>query len=595
MAAKRKPDPDANGLALCQAAYRAAIKDNLSPPTVLTLNQWSEKHGVLSIETSAETGRFRPYAYQVGLADAFTDPAVEIITMMKASRVGFTKVLDHAVGYYLQADPSPILLVQPRVEDAEDYSKTEITPLLRDVEVLSEIAGDPKAKTTGQTIRKKLMSNGASLTIVGANSPGGFRRITARIVLFDEVDGYPVGGAGDEGDQISLGTKRAQTFWNRKIALGSTPTIKGISRVETSYEESDQRHFYVPCPHCGEFQTLEWGGREEAFGLKWPRDEQGRHKPELAYYVCRANGCIIDEGDKPEMIAAGEWRATKPFAGHAGFHLSALYSPHVNAAWGKLAQEWLEVKGDTLRRQTFINTTLGLPYEDRGEGALNEQTLLKRREIWAGEVPPQVGLLTAGVDVQDDRVEIEIIGWGRDEESWSIHHEVIEGDTQEPMVWVLVDEFLKRKWHRADGREFELGAVCIDSGGHATEKVYQFAKARLGRRIWAIKGEAARGGRRSPVWPVKRPTARNKAAFRPVIIGVNAAKDTIRSRLHLTKPGPGYMHYPLDRDVNYFAQMVSERQVTKTFGGQRFRVWELAPGRANEALDMRVYLSLIHI
>jgi len=588
VAPRKQPDPDPDGLAQCDTAFLSAQYDNLRPPPTLTLNQWSERHGVLSLETSAETGRFRAYGYQVGLADAFTDPTIDTITMMKAARVGFTKVLDHAVGYFLSQDPSPILIVQPRVEDAEDYSKTEIVPMLRDIAPLAAIAGDPKAKQTGQTILKKTMLNGASLTLVGANSPGGFRRITVRIVLFDEVDGYPP-GAGSEGDQISLGIKRSQTFWNRKIALGSTPTIQGLSRIEQSWNESDQRRYFVPCPHCGEMQTLEWGGPTETYGLKWPKDENGQYHPEQAYYVCRANGCIIEEIDKPDMVAKGEWRAARPCQGHAGFQLSALYSPHVNASWAKLAAEWLEAKGDPKRRQTFINTTLGLPYEDRGDNALNEANLLKRREVWAGEVPPRVALLTAGVDVQDDRVEIEVIGWGADEESWSIAHEVIEGDTQEQMVWRLVDEYLKRKFVRADGREFEIMATCVDSGGHATQQVYTFCKARLGRRIWAIKGESARGGARSPVWPVKRPSARNKQAFRPIIVGVNAAKDTIRSRLHVTEPGPGYMHFQVDRDINYFAQLVSERLVTKVLSGQRFRVWELSPGRANEALDMRVY------
>lgn len=523
------------------------------------------------------------------MMDAITDPAVSMVTVMKGARVGYTKVLDHAVGYYLHQDPSPILVVQPRVEDAEDYSKTEIAPMLRDVPVLAEIAGDPKAKDGSQTILKKTLQNGSSLTLVGANSPGGFRRITARIVLFDEVDGYPVGGAGSEGDQIALGIKRSETFWNRKVVLGSTPTVKGLSRIEKSWQQSDQRRFYVPCPHCGEMQYLEWGGQDAPHGIKWRKDAEGHHLPETAFYVCRHNGCIIEEVDKPGMIAAGEWRASAPFKGHAGFHIWAGYSLHANASWANLAAEWLEVKADPLRRQTFINLVLGEPYEDRGDKALSETRLLQRREVWPGEVPPQAAVLTAGADVQDDRVEIEVVGWGADEESWSIAHEMIEGDPQEPALWEAVDAFLKRKWHRADGREFEIMAACIDSGGHATQAVYSFAKARLGRRIWAIKGESARGGARSPVWPTKRPSSRNKASFRPVIIGVNAAKDSIRARLHLEEPGPGCMHFPADRDANYFAQLVSERSVTKSFRGQRYRVWELPPGRANEALDMRVY------
>ncbi|MBH3002300.1 phage terminase large subunit family protein [Serratia marcescens] len=569
-------------------------RSDVRPPEPLSLSEWANKYAVLSKETSAQTGRFRSFAYQDGMMDAITDPAVTQVSVMKSARVGYTKILDHVVGYYLAHDPSPILIVQPRVEDAEDYSKTEIAPMLRDTPVLAEICGDPKAKDSNQTILKKTFANGANLTLVGANSPGGFRRITCRIILFDEVDGYPSGGAGVEGDQIALGIKRSETFWNRKIALGSTPTVKGTSRIEKAYEESDQRRYYVPCPHCGEFQVLEWGGPETPYGIKWDKDENGEGIPESAYYVCRHNGCVIHHNEKSGMVKRGEWRATKQFKGHAGFHIWAGYSLFPNAAWKYLVAEWLRVKNDPLMRQTFINLVLGEPYEDRGEKALSEKRLLERCEVYAAEVPDGVAVLTAGIDTQDGRFEIEVTGWGRNEESWSIAFDVIEGDLETNEPWQRLDAYLKQVWRRADGRGFTIMAACMDSGGHHTQKVYEFAKERLGRRIWAIKGESARGGKRSPVWPTKKPTSKSKASFKPIIIGVNAAKDTIRGRLHIDPPAPGepaasYMHFPADRDLNYFSQLLAERSVLKVSGGQRYRVWEQLPGRANEALDCRVY------
>lgn len=569
-------------------------RSDVRPPEPLSLSEWANKYAVLSKETSAQTGRFRSFAYQDGMMDAITDPAVTQVSVMKSARVGYTKILDHVVGYYLAHDPSPILIVQPRVEDAEDYSKTEIAPMLRDTPVLAEICGDPKAKDSNQTILKKTFANGANLTLVGANSPGGFRRITCRIILFDEVDGYPSGGAGVEGDQIALGIKRSETFWNRKIALGSTPTVKGTSRIEKAFEESDQRRYYVPCPHCGEFQVLEWGGPETPYGIKWDKDENGEGIPESAYYVCRHNGCVIHHNEKSGMVKRGEWRATKPFKGHAGFHIWAGYSLFPNAAWKYLVAEWLRVKNDPLMRQTFINLVLGEPYEDRGEKALSEKRLLERCEVYAAEVPDGVVVLTAGIDTQDGRFEIEVTGWGRNEESWSIAFDVIEGDLETNEPWQRLDAYLKQVWRRADGRGFTIMAACMDSGGHHTQKVYEFAKERLGRRIWAIKGESARGGKRSPVWPTKKPTSKSKASFKPIIIGVNAAKDTIRGRLHIDPPAPGepaasYMHFPADRDLNYFSQLLAERSVLKVSGGQRYRVWEQLPGRANEALDCRVY------
>ncbi|EUK17487.1 phage terminase large subunit family protein [Commensalibacter papalotli (ex Servin-Garciduenas et al. 2014)] len=566
-------------------ALNKAQKLNLSPPPVLSLSQWAAQYAYLSKETSAQTGRFEAYAYQVGMMDAITDPRVEKVSVMKSARVGYTKIIDHVVGYYLHQDPSPILVVQPRVEDAEDYSKSEIAPMLRDTAVLSEIAPDPKTRTGENTLLKKTMKNGASIALVGANSPGGFRRITVRIVLFDEVDGYPVGGAGSEGDQIALGTKRSETFWNRKIVAGSTPTIKGLSRIEKLYQEGDQRKFYVPCPQCGEFQILEWGGKDVAHGVKWDKDEQGNALPETAHYVCKHNGCIIEEQDKPDLIKGGEWRASAPFKGHASFHINSLYSLMPNARWSLLVAEFLRVKSDPIELQTFVNTTLGETFEDRGEGALSELTLARRAEVWAGEVPDGVVLLTAAGDTQDDRVELEIVGWGRNEERWSIAHVVIDGDPDSPALWQEVDTILKRQWYRADGHAFSIAAVCIDSGGHHTQRVYEFCKARLGRRIWAIKGGSEQGGQRSPVWPSKRPTRKSKG-FRPYIIGVNAAKDIIRSRLKIEQPPPdtacpGYMHYPQDRDINFFAQLVSERSVRKRIGGKDVRVWEQTP-RARE-------------
>lgn len=561
----------------------------LKPPDKLSVSAWSTRHMVLSADYAASTGRFHAFPYQTGIMDAMTDPRNKSVVVMKSARVGYSQCLNNALAYYLHHEPSPILLVQPRNSDAEDHSKRWIAPMIRDVEVLSKIAGDPKSKTSAQTILTKQFSNGSSLKLIGADSPGGFRRITARIVLFDEVDGYPTGGAGSEGDQIALGTKRAETFWNRVIVVGSTPTIKGLSRIEKEWLTTDQRRFHVPCPHCGGMQVLEWGGPDTPYGIKWDKDEKGKGLPESVYYVCKENGCIIQDTDKPEMVRQGQWIATAPFNGHAGFHIWAGYSLFPNASWQNLVAEWLRVKDDPLLRQTFINLVLGEPFEDRGEKALNENKLVARCEVWPAEVPYGIGVITIGVDTQDYRFECETVGWGANEESWSIDHEVIEGDMETPDPWNRLDAYLKKIWRRADGRGFEAMAVCVDSGGHHTQKVYDFCKARLGRRIWAIKGESAIGGKRSPVWPTKKPSSRTKATFRPIILGVNAAKDSIRSRLHIEKHGPGYMHFPADRDINYFAQLTSERSARKYSGGQYYRVWELPSGRANEALDCRVY------
>lgn len=569
---------------------RASFAEALKPPPFLSVSKWSEQYMVLSADYSASTGRFKAYPYQNGIMDAMTDTKNKTIVVMKSARVGYTQILNNAFGYFIHYQPSPILIVQPRNGDAEDHSKGVIAPMLRDVPVLAKLGGDAKSKDSNQTILAKKFNNGSSVKLIGADSPGGFRRVTVRVVMFDEIDGYPIGGAGAEGDQISLGKKRAETYWNSVIVLGSTPTNKGDSRIEKAWQNSDMRRYFVPCPHCQELQVLEWGGKETPHGIKWKRDEQGEYIEDSAFYSC-INGCEITEDHKGWMIQNGVWQATAPFKGHAGFHIWTGYSLLPKAGWSRLVEEWLNVHKDPLQRKTFFNLVLGEPFDDLGESILPEGQLLERCESWVDEVPDGVGVLTAGIDFQYDRCEIEVVGWGRFEESWSIAYETIYGEIDDPKYWDKIDSYLKKRFRRGDGRPFTIAAACLDSGGQEghTQKVYDFCKERLARRVWAIKGESARNGKRSPVWPTKKPTSRTKKTFKPIILGVNSAKDQIRRRLHLDVAGPGYMHFPSDRDLGYFQQLLAERLMTKKIGADTYRVWELPAGKANEALDCRVY------
>lgn len=371
---------------------RTAREEALKPPPSLTVSQWANKYAFLSAEASADAGQFTSFAYQNGIMDAVSDPTVSKISVQKSARVGFTRILDNIIGYFIHQDPSPMLVVQPTEADANDYSETEIAPMLRDTPVLAEIVGDMNARDSGQKVGKRRFKNGASVTFIGANSPNGFRRITVRVVAFDEVDGYPPGGAGDDGDQIALGTKRTETFWNSKIVMGSTPTLQGVSRIEKAYEESDQRRYYVPCPHCEAMQVLKWEN------LKWERSESGEHLPETAHFRCEANGCRIEEHHKKRMIDSGEWIAERPFKGHAGFHVWTAYSLFPKAAWAFLVKEWLEVYKDPNRRKTFVNTTLGLPYKEAIE--VTDPDLLKQRaEPYNWEtLPSDARLITFGAD-----------------------------------------------------------------------------------------------------------------------------------------------------------------------------------------------------
>jgi len=523
--------------------------------------------------------------------DAVTDPTVRQVTVMKSARVGYTKLLDHMVGYFIHQDPAPMLIVQPKEADARDYSATEIAPMLRDTPVLAEIAGDLGARASQQKIDKRVFRNGASVSFVGANSPAGFRRITARIVAFDEVDGYPAQGAGNEGDQIALGTKRSETFWNRKIILGSTPTVQGISRIEKAFEESDQRHYHVGCPHCRARQTLKWEN------FKWDKNEHGKHLPETAHFRCEANGCRIEEKDKLAMINGGEWVATKPSCGHAGFHIWAAYSLFPNAAWRFLASEWLQVYKDPGRKKTFVNLVLGLPHQEVVNVA-DPDTLKSRCEPYSYDtLPNDVKFITFGADTQDDRIEVTFVAWGANEEAWVARHEVLHGDTSKLTVWEEFDALIREPLETDEGRRLFAQAGCVDSAGHRSEMVYKFCRERKRRRIYAIIGR----GNPNPssprmIWPKTSSKAKN-SADKPFIVGVDTAKDDLSSRLAIV-PDPLFataraIHFPqVGLSADYFDQLTSEHAVTRQVGLKITRKWEKKQeGARNEAWDCLV-LSL---
>jgi phage terminase large subunit GpA-like protein len=449
--------------------------------------------------------------------------------------------------------------------------------MLRDTPVLAEITGDLKSRDADQRILKRSFRNGASITFVGANSPGGFRRITCRVACFDEVDGYPAAGAGVEGDQIALGAKRTETFWNRKIILGSTPTVKSVSRIEREWEKSDKRRYHVPCPHCGTKQTIKFAN------IRWDKDpETGERLTKDAYLVCEGNGCIIQESFKPWMIENGEWIAENPFSGHAGFHIWAGYSLFPNASWANLAEEFIRCHKDPALLRTFTNLVLGETWEENTE-KVDPHGLMERLEDWGENAPSDVLAVTCGIDVQDSRLEVETVGWGVGEESWSLDYRIIYGDPSSPTVWQELTDYLNTPIIREDGRELQIRLACIDSGGHHTQTVYRYAKQMYRSGVRAIKGREE-----GPVWPPSA-KANNKPGSLVYMVGTRAAKDAIYARIQSNEPGPGYCHFPAGRDVDYFNQLTAEQVQVKFFNGFPKRVYFLPAGKRNEALDCRVY------
>lgn len=625
--------------------HRLAWGRGVAPPPHISVPEWCDRYRRLAKESGSNSGKWNTATVEIarGPMLAVTEPGVHTITAMTCTQLLKTSLLENVFGFHAHLDPCPILLVQPKDDAAEQFSKERITPLIKATPVLRDLVGTGKTRSADETLTYKRYPGGF-LALVGAGSPDNLARRPVRITLFDEVDKYP---STREGDPIALGEERLATFVNWISIRACSPTIESESKIAASYEESDQRRASVECPHCRHRQFLEFFKHVE-----W--DKVGEeHRPKTARIYCEKCGVGWSEGDRLRALQTIRWHQTRPFtccdqkrspledyakawrdgaedaveriwdwwAGsrwavyrakcpecrkwgvdneHAGFQTSKLYSPWAKDKPSDIAAKWLVSQEDEEKKQAWWNTQLGLPYRARIGKEIRPDVLMERREPWAGDVPFGVSVLTAGIDMQDDRCEIEIVGWGRDEESWSVAYEVLEGDPESPEFWARLDELLKRRLLRQDGRPFAIEASCIDSGGHHTQQVYEFAKARLGRRIWAIKGESAKDGKRSPVWPNKRPTRKTKASYRPVIIGTNAAKDSIAARLLIDEHGPGFMHFPDDRDANYFAQLTAERLVLKIGRGTRYRVWELPPGRHNEALDCRVYAyaglcSLLHI
>jgi phage terminase large subunit GpA-like protein len=540
-----------------------------APPPKLKISEWADRFRKLSSESSAEPGQWmtRRAEYQRGIMEAISDPGVDRVVLMTSAQVGKTEILNNVVGFHIAQDPSPILVMQPTLDMAETWSKDRLAPMLRDTPALVGKVADPRSRDSGNTLLHKRFTGG-HITVVGANSAAGLASRPIRVVLADEVDRYPA-SAGTEGDPLSLAIKRTSTFWNRRIVMCSTPTVKGISRIEAAWEESDQRRYFVACPHCQHEQHLVWAH------VRWPEG-----KPRAAMYHCEECGAGWTDAERRAAIRWGKWKATKA-SDVVGFHLNEIYSPWRNVA--DIAVDFLAAKRSPETLKTWVNTSLGESWEEDAE-RVDGHALMARLEDW-DKAPDAVLAITCGVDVQDDRLEIERIGWGVEEESWSLDHKVLYGDPSGPDLWSDLDEYLNERTEREDGTTLPVHAVAIDSGGHHTAAVHKFCKDRFRRRVYAIKGI---GGPGRPVWP-KRASKNNKARINQFMVGVDAGKDAVYARLKIRNPGPGYCHFPKDREPGYFDQLTAEVVQTKYVKGFPSRVYVLPSGRRNEALDIRVY------
>jgi phage terminase large subunit GpA-like protein len=505
---------------------------------------------------------------------------------MKGAQIGGTECGNNWMGYIIHQAPGPMMAVQPTVEMAKRNSKQRIDPLIEESEVLRKLVRDPRSRDSGNTVLSKDFPGGV-LVMTGANSAVGLRSMAARYLFLDEVDAYP-GDVEGEGDPITLAMARTRTFARRKVFLVSTPKITGMSRIESAYEESDQRKYWVPCPTCREFQILKFAQ------LRWPKGD-----PQSAVYVCEHCGQEIRNHQKHSMLARGEWRAGAKGDGRtAGFHISSLYSPVGWFSWGDAAKQFEQAQKSPALLQVFVNTVLGETWTLLGE-APEWQKLYDRREDYKVGLVPRGGLfLTAGADVQKDRIEVEIAAWGRGKESWSVDYRVFEGDTSRAAVWEKLTGLLNESFTTESGLELPIMQLAVDSG-FATIEVYQWAR-RQGGRVLVIKGDSRTPsliGSASPV-EVGPMGAKLKRGVRVWPVNSGMAKEELYRWLRQDRPTDedvakgipfpsGYCHFPRYSE-EYFKQITAEQLVTKIVKGYRRHEWQKMRER-NEALDCRVY------
>lgn len=568
----------------------AGLLAGLKPIPRLTVSEWADKYRVLSSVSSAEPGQWRnsrvPYLKEV--MDRFSpyDDAREIV-FMKGSQVGVTEAGFNAIGFYIDNDPCSILYAMPTEATAKRNSKIRFDPMVEASDSLRGKIAPMRSRDKQNSVLQKSFPGGV-LVFCGTNSPAPLRSIPARIVVLDELDAMPADVDG-EGSPVDLAKARTRTYAQRKIALISTPTVEGGSMIAEAYEKTSQKRYFVPCPHCGLMQTLEWEN------IRWEHPS-GRD----AKYLCDGCDGLIEERHKTYMLANGQWQDTKPELENpeiVGYHISALYSPLGWYSWRSAVREYLESEGNDMKRKVWTNTVLGETWKEDGE-APDWEILYNRRENYPTYRPPKsVVLITAGVDVQKDRIEVEVVGWCRGRRSYSVDYRVLVGDTADGApggVWDELAKMVSEKWVREDGREIPLAKMCVDAG-YNTSEVYGFCRRFHPSQVVPVKGSDTQGVVLSPPRPVDRAEGKGKAVGTTALwmVGVSILKSELYGWLRLKVSESGeypekYCHFPTAYDAHYFRMLTAEKLQKRIVKGFPKYEWVKEYVR-NEALDCRLY------
>lgn len=522
--------------------------------------------------------------------DAFSDPNVETVAVMSSAQIGKTALLCTTVAYFIVVDACPLLIVQPTLTMAEAFSKDRLAPMIRDTAVLRGKVKDARSRDSNNTILTKHYPGGV-LTIVGSNSPASLASRPIRVVLLDELDKFEVTSQGDSADQA---IKRTQRFWNRKIGLFCTPTREGASRIARAYEQGDQRKFFVPCPDCGHEQILVWQQ------VRWEKDESGKHDPSTARYVCEECASWWDDAARWRAVGKGRWIAQNPDVKNkrsVSFHVWECYCP--GSKLSAMVQAFLDAKDNPASLEVFVNTTLGETWKERGD-APEWELLYERRERYEFQRCPEgVLFLSAGIDVQDGRIEVAVYGWGEGKESWLIDYIILEGKTSEPEIWDKLTQALGHEYPHESGISLGITQTAIDTGFN-TQHCYAWVRRQIAGKVMAIKGRdagAAPLGKPSPVdVTIRGKTISNGVLLWPV--AVSLLKHSTYSLLRLAKPTEpgqpfpqGYCHFSESQDAEFFKQLTAEEvRTTRNRLGFDRQEWIKTRPR-NEALDTRIYAT----
>lgn len=583
--------------------------DAMRPPERVPVSVWADRERILP-ETANEPGKYRssrtPHA--VAIMDAFVDPQVEEISLMGSAQIAKTTIQENIIGYTIDIDPKPILFMAPTLDVAKKFSKNKLEPMIEDTPSLKRKVSKRKSRDSDNTALYKKFEGGF-IVMVGANSPHSLRQMSIPIIISDDIDSIEIGST-KEGDPVDRAEKRAQTFEGQsKKFRASTPTIDGSSRIYNYYKQGTMEKPYVRCLHCGHQQVLNWENvvwdyDKDAFGKKI----KGTDNPASAKISCVSCGVLMDESERLEMLKNIEWIAEHPERiRHRSFWINEISS--TLSSLKRVVEQYLAVEDEPEKEQTFTNLVLGLPYRVESIEEISEFELMNRLESYLNplrpyEVPNSILMLIASVDVQADRLECEVWGYGMHYEMWIINRFKFIGDPKIPKhlpksPWAELEKLLIYKFKRVDGVELNIVAAAIDSS-FLSDEVYNFTRGyEFTRKWWAIKGA------RNPfaeIIPARFSVIEEKRS-KYLRFGINLEKQSLFSRFKISKPDnwkegeplPKYIHFDESIcDPEYFEQLTAEHGVKKRYGNIEYTLYEKKKsGLRNEALDLLTYNSIL--